>query len=71
MKAHPQRDVQKRGKRNDGHAGPDRHFEFEAEMHHQNGRELAEHREPAQPDQRIQPYITRAFVSPGQTEHDG
>ncbi len=38
-------------------------------MHHQNGGELAEHGEPAQPHQRIQPHVARTLVSSWQTEH--
>ena len=38
-------------------------------MYHQNRRELAEHREPTQPDQRIQPHIARPLIGPRQTEH--
>jgi hypothetical protein len=30
---------------------------------------LAENREPTQPNQRIQPHITRPIIEPWQTEH--
>ncbi len=69
MKAHAQRHIEQRRERDDGEARPDRHLEFEAEMHHQNGRELADHGKPAQPDQSIQPHVSRTLISPWQTEH--
>ena len=67
--ADAQRHVEQRRKRDDGEAGPDRNLEFEAEMHHQHGGELAENREPTQANQRIQPHIARPIIDPGQTEH--
>ncbi len=36
-------------------AGHDRHVEFEALRHHEDGHELAQRREPAQPQDRVQP----------------
>ena len=56
-------------KRDHAEAGPERNIEFEPEMHHQHGRELAENGEPAQPHQRIEPHIARPQMRAGQTEH--
>src|SRR5262249_7518385 len=48
---------------------PNRNFKFQAEMHHHDGSQLAAYREPAQPDQRIQPDVAGPFMSSGQTKH--
>ena len=66
---HAQRHVEQRRQRDHGEAGPDRHIEFEAEMHHQDGRELAEDGEPTQPHQRLQPHVAGPMMSPWQTKH--
>ena len=38
-------------------------------MHHQDGGELAENGEPAQPHQRIEPHVPWPVMGPWQTEH--
>src|SRR5262249_61091241 len=48
---------------------PNRNFKCQAEMHHHDGSQLAAYREPAQPDQRIQPDVAGPFMSSGQTKH--
>ncbi len=63
VKADAQRHVEQHRERDDGEAGPDRNLEFEAEMHDQDRGELAENREPSQPDQGIQPHVARTLVS--------
>ena len=70
-KADPQRDVEQRRQRDHRKAGPDRNIEFEAEMHDEDGRDLAENGEPAQPHQRVEPHVARPMMSPWQTEHAG
>src|SRR3974377_276417 len=40
----------------------------EAKSHPQTGGERPESGEPAQPDQRVQPYVAGPFMSSGQTE---
>ena len=67
--AHPQRHVQQRRQGNNRKARPNRNFEFQAEMHHQNRCQLAADREPAQPDQCVQPDIARPLMGSGQTKH--
>ena len=67
-KAKPQRHVEQHRDRDDGEAGPDRnHHVVEAEMHHQQRRELAEDGEPSQADKRIQPHIARPIIASGQS----
>jgi hypothetical protein len=53
------------GQADDGNAGDDRDVEFEALHHNENGRELAEHREPAQPQYRIQTDIAARMANIG------
>ena len=52
--AHAQRDIEPGRQRDHREAGPDRQLEVEPEIHHQHGGGLADHREPAQPHQRIE-----------------
>ncbi|HEY1980524.1 MAG TPA: hypothetical protein VGH13_10595 [Xanthobacteraceae bacterium] len=39
-------------------------------MHHEHRRALAKNGQPAQPDQRVQAHIARAFMGSRQAEHD-
>ena len=41
----------------------------EARVHHQDGRELAEHSGPAQPQQGLEPHVTGPMMDPWQAEH--
>src|SRR5690242_16563988 len=68
-KADPQRDVEQRRKRYHRQRGPERNVEFQAEMHHQNGGELAEHGKPAQPHQRFEPHVLGPVLNSRQTKH--
>ncbi len=45
------------GERDHGQAGPDRQLEIEPEIDHQHRRGLADHRDPAQPHQRVEAHI--------------
>ena len=56
-KAHPQRDVEPGRERDHRQAGPDRQLEIEPEIDHQDGGGLADHREPAQPHQRVEAHV--------------
>ena len=38
-------------------------------MHHQDGRELTEHGEPAQPHQRFEPHVAGPVMRPWQAKH--
>ena len=49
-----QHQVEQGGQADDGDAGDDRDVEFESLHHDENGGELAEHREPAQPQDGVQ-----------------
>ena len=69
--ADAQRDIEPGRQRDDGEAGPDRQIEFEAEIDHQHRGGLADHRQPAQPHQRVEAHVaarlfeTIAFGHPG------
>ncbi len=66
-KANAQRDVEPGGERDHRQAGPDLQLEIEPEIDHQHGGGLADHREPAQPHQRVE-----AHAAPGPVGfHDG
>ena len=52
--ADAQRDIEPGRQRDHREAGPDRQLVVEPEIHHQHGGGLADHREPAQPHQRIE-----------------
>ena len=55
--AHAQRDVEPGRQRDHREAGPDRQREIEAVVDHQHGRGLADDREPAQPQQRVEAHV--------------
>ena len=64
-----QHDVEKCRQRDHRETRPDRNVEFEAEMHHQDGRDLTEHGKPAQPHQRVEPHVPWPMIGPRQSEH--
>ncbi len=51
-----QRDIEPGGERDHRKAGPDRQFVIEPEINDQHGGGLPDHRQPAQPNQRIETY---------------
>src|SRR6266516_6580945 len=51
-----QRDIEPGGERDHREAGPDRQLIIEPEIDHQHGGGLPDHRQPAQPNQRIEAY---------------
>ena len=53
-KAHAQRHVEPGRQRDHRQAGPDRQLVVEPDIDHQHGGGLADHREPAQPHQRVE-----------------
>ena len=64
-----QRDVEERRQPDHRQAGQDRNVKLEAEMHDQDGHGLAEDGKPAQPYQRVEPYVPRPVGCPCQTKH--
>jgi hypothetical protein len=61
-KGDAQRHVENGGQGDYRQARPHRHFEFQAVLHHQDGAELAEYGEPAQPHQRVEPHVAPMMV---------
>ena len=58
LKRTPQRDVEPGRQRDHREAGPDRQRELERVVDHQHGGGLADDREPAQPQQRVEPHVS-------------
>ena len=46
-----------------------KNIELKAEMHHQDGYGLTEDGKPAQPHQRVEPYVPGSMACRGQTKH--
>src|SRR6516165_1589993 len=57
-----QRNIEPGRERDHRQAGPDRQFVIKPEIDHQHGGGLPDHREPAQPNQRIETYATPGAV---------
>ena len=68
-----QHQIEQRGQADDGEAGNHRDVEFEPLRHDENGGELAEHGEPAQPQDGIQTDIAArmAKIGGGDVGHSG
>ncbi len=71
--AQPQCDIEPGIKADDRQARPQRQFEIESVIHHQDGGGLTEDREPAQAHQRIETHIAQRVVGVAQNlgGHDG
>src|SRR5262249_30874654 len=60
--AEPQEHIDRAVGGDDGKAGPERDLEIEAVMDHQHRRRLAEHGEPAQAHQRVEPHAAHGML---------